>query len=162
MTEHKQSLKSQHSYSIKSLSECISLALLADGVSRSGSEVASLLREAANASELQLTDENALIEPLHIFAFFADFSELLGSALGHEIEPEGFAMDWAEPYPHLMAFCTGLTQSVLSHMSGVSNKFEQVHGYTPGEVWMKSMSENVLPEVAAASLERDRKRPQIH
>lgn len=152
----------QQGYSIKSLSESISLALLKDGVSKSEKEVASLLRKAASTSEIQLTDEDAFIDPLHIFAFFADFSELLGRALGHDIEPEGFAMDWAEPYRHLTITCTELTQSVVNHMSEVSKKFEQVHGYTPGDVWMKSMSENLSPEVAAASLERDRQRPQIH
>lgn len=160
MEVHKMALKGY--YSIKSLSESISLALLADGISKSAQEIASLLREAATASEIQLADENGAIDPLHIFAFFADFSELLGRALGHEIEPEGFAMDWAEPYEHLTLTCNELSQLVVNHMSGLSKKFGQVHGYTPSEVLMKSMSENLSPEVAAASLERDRQRPQIH
>lgn len=159
MEDHKTALTG---YSIKSLSESISLALLSDGVSTSAQEVANLLRKAASASEIQLADENVIIDPLHIFVFFADFSELLGHALGHDIDPEGFAMDWAEPYPHLTTICTELTRSVVNHMSSVSKKFEQVHGYTPGDVWVKSINENLSPEVAAASLERDKQRPQIH
>lgn len=148
--------------SIESLSQAICLALRKDGVAMSPPAVSRLWKEAAAACDIDLPDGSDFIDPLQMFVLFADFSGLLGRFLGRKVELEGFALDWADPYPHLVDTCRDITVSVVRHMSSLSEVFERDHGYSPGEVFMKSMCESLSPEVAAASLERDRQRPVVH
>lgn len=148
--------------SIESLSQAICLALKKDGVAMPPPAVSRLWKEAAAACDSDLPDGSDFIDPLQMFVLFSDFSDLLGRSLGRMVEPEGFALDWADPYPYLVEVCRDIMVSVVGHMTSLSGVFEQEHGYSPGEVFMKSMCENLSPEVAAASLERDRQRPVVH
>lgn len=97
-----------------------------------------------------------------MYLIFADFSDRLGRFLGHEIASGGMALDWADDYPHLNRACMDIQIIVVKTMSAISDEFRKTSGFGIGEVFVKMISDNTPPEIAAAQLELQRNQLTIH
>lgn len=150
-------------FSISGLSDAIRLALLADGREVRSEVIEKLLKDAAFDNQAELCAGDEFIPALSMYAIYADFTDRLGRNLGHETDPEGFALDWAgDRYPMLRRACDIISKVVLDEMRQLSDAFRQAHGYEPAEVVLKMAEHDTSPQIAAAILERERQQHNIH
>lgn len=149
-------------FRICALSDALRLALLADGKEVRVELISNLLKDAAFENQAELLDDDDFLPTASMFLIFADFSDLLGRALGHEIEPEGFALDWAEDYPQLRRACMRVQAIVVETMCAAGRQFKQAHGFDPGDVFTRMLTDDTTPEIAAAQLEKERNHLTIH
>ncbi|MFT0533928.1 hypothetical protein ACMHYJ_14035 [Castellaniella hirudinis] len=147
-------------FNISTLSDAFALAVRADGKEISGERIASLLAEAAKENDREVEAGHLPITAMYLI--FADFSDKLGRELGHEIDPEGFALDWADDYPQLRRACAQVEVLVVQTMSDAGRLFREVSGFGPEDVFVRMMQDETTAEVAAAQLESERQRPTIH
>lgn len=147
-------------FSIVDLTDAFRFALLADGKEVSREAIEKLLRDSAFENEAEISDE--YLPATSMYLIFADFSDRLGRALGYEIEPDGFALDWADDYPHLRRACLDIQVIVIKTMSQANNEFRKANGFGIGEVFIKTINDNTTPEITAAQLELERNQLTIH
>lgn len=148
-------------FAVATLCKALSLAILADGKSMSPGCISDLLRSAANENDAQIDGETLPIGTMYLI--FADFSDKLGQALGHNIAPDGFSLDWAgDDYPCLRKACAQIQVLVVDAMSNASRRFRVINGFGMEDVFNRMMSDETAPEVAAAQLERERQHHTIH
>lgn len=147
-------------FAVATLCKALSLAILADGKSMSPGCISDLLRSAAKENGAPVDGETLPIGTM--FLIFSDFSDRLGQTLGHSIEPDGFALDWAGDYPHLRKACAQIQVLVVGAMSNASRQFRAINGFGMEDIFSRMMSDETTPEVAAAQLERERQHHTIH
>lgn len=145
---------------ISALVEVLQIALLADKKEVSGEAIEKLLRDSAFENNADISDEFLPVTSMYLI--FADFSDRLGRFLGHEIASGGMALDWADDYPHLNRACMDIQIIVVKTMSAISDEFRKISGFGIGEVFVKMISDNTTPEIAAAQLELERNQLTIH
>jgi hypothetical protein len=144
-------------FAIPLLCGTLAQAITADGGNISSDRIRCLL--SAAAVENGRVAECDVLPVLTMFLIFADFSDRIGRELGHAVDPEGFALDWAGDYPQFCDTCMNVQRTVVEAMGAASKAFREVQGYSPGEVLVRAVNDNVAPEVAAAQFERER---QVH
>lgn len=147
-------------FAVATLCKALSLAILTDGKSMSSDRISDLLRIAATENGAPIDGDTLPVGTM--FLIFSDFSDRLGQALGHHIESGGFALDWADDYPHLRRACAQVQVLVVDAMSNVSRQFRAINGFGMEDVFNRMMSDETTPEVAAAQLERERQHRTIH
>lgn len=146
--------------SIIALTDSLRLALLADGKIVSREAIEKLLRDSALENNADISDEFLPVTSMYLI--FADFSDRLGRALGYEIEPDGFALDWAKGLPHLCKAFTDIQIIVIKTMSAFDDALQKLKGFSVCDVFIKTINENTTPEIAAAQLELERNQLTIH
>ena len=150
-------------FSISGLSNAIRLALLGDGRDVRSEAIEELLKDVAFDNQAELADGDEFIPALSMYSIYADFTDRLGRHLGHEIDPDGFALDWAgDRYPMLRRACDSISKIVLDEMRQLSDAFRRANGYEPAEVFLKMEEHDTSPQIAAALLERERQQHNIH
>lgn len=147
-------------FQISALSNALAFAVRADGKEISGERVADLMREAIAENKAEVSGN--FLPVTSMFLVFADFSDKLGRELGHEIDPEGFALDWADNYPQLNKACAKMQVLVIETMSRVGEMLREACGFDPGEVFTRMLRDDISAETAAAQLEAERQQPTIH
>lgn len=145
---------------ISAMVEVLQIALLADKKEVSGEAIEKLLRDSALENNADISDEYLPVTSMYLI--FADFSDRLGRALGYEIEPDGFALDWAKGLPHLCKAFTDIQIIVIKTMSAFDDALQKLKGFSVCDVFIKTINENTTPEIAAAQLELERNQLTIH
>lgn len=147
---------------ISTLSDMLRLALLADGKEVRAEAISKLLKDVALENQAEVLADDDFLPATSMFLIFADFSDMLGQSLGHEIEPDGFALDWADDYPQLQRACMEIQKIVVEAMGAAGRQLKQAHGFDPGDVFIRMLADDTTPEVAAAQLEKERNHLTIH
>lgn len=147
-----------------------------DMLAVTGALAAALTKEASEVSESTLNaiwqslvepeDFEYLVErnghpvvgiPL-VYLRYADFSIAVGSALGFCKEDDDFADMWiTDVMPETLAIFTAVRKITIGYLSKASGRFEQTHGYTPADAWVKSIETGEPYEQSSARLHHEAK-----
>lgn len=144
---------------IKWLCHVFHLALMSDGVLLSETEIEQCIRDSLSV-ESGTKHAATLITAPEMYLSFVDISDEIGRALGHTINKEGMALDWADPYPSFRAICMELQKGVARIMSCLT--FNSGSDELIVNAFRSTVAEDLPPEVLAAVLEIEQSDPIIH